>query len=397
MLGILLFILVGAAVLLSAFFLIRREKKSREILERQRKQLDEKLKSALEHLEEERARLETTFSGMTEGVLLTDERGDILHLNPAFQEMFSLKGNVEGRSALEVLASVASDDAIQEVIRTGKSVEREITFDKPRRRVFQVHFSPMRRDGKLFGVVSVFHDLTEIRRLEQVRRDFIANLSHELKTPLTAIRGFSETLLEEGDPAETRKHLEVIFRHAADLNHLMENLLNLSKIESGKEEVLSESVAVKSFVERLLERFSAEARVKKIEVFNEIPEDLPPVSADPTKLNQILANLVDNAIKYTPEGGKIWVQGRVLPQEFQMEVKDTGPGIPKEDRERIFERFYRVDKARSRETGGAGLGLAIVKHLVELHGGRITVQSDPGSGSRFLVSLPLLAGIVTKS
>jgi len=391
MLGILLFILIGALLLLAAFFLVRRERQSRDALERQRKQLDKKLKDTLERLEEERARLETTFGGMTEGVLLTDARGDILHLNPAFQEMFSLQGKVEGRSALEVLASVASDDAIQEVIRTGKSAEREITFEKPKGRVFQVHFSPMRRDGKLFGVVSVFHDLTEIRRLEQVRRDFIANLSHELKTPLTAIRGFSETLLEEENPEESKKHLEVIFRHATDLSHLMENLLNLSKIESGKEEVLSESIAVKPFMERLLERFSAQARVKRIEILNEIPENAPPVVADPTKLNQILTNLVDNAIKYTPEGGKIWIHSRVLPEAHQLEVEDTGPGIPKEDRERIFERFYRVDKARSRDTGGAGLGLAIVKHLVELHGGRISVESGSGKGSCFRVSFPLLS------
>lgn len=380
----LLFVVIGAAL-----FFIRRERRLRQALGNEIKDLKAKIQAATQRLTEERARLETTFSGMSEGVLATDERGDILHVNPAFCEMFGLKNPVEGRSALEVLASVACDDAIQEVIRKRGPVEREIVFEKPQRRVFQVHFSPMRRDQKLFGVVSVFHDLTEIRRLEQIRRDFIANLSHELKTPLTAIRGFSETLLEESDNAltESRKHLEIIFRHAAELSHLMENLLNLSRIESGREEVLLEQIALRPFVDRLLERFLTQAKVKKIELANAIPEDAPPLEADPTKLNQILGNLVDNAIKYTPEGGKIWVRSKVSQGEYQVEVEDTGAGIPEKDRERIFERFYRVDKARSRDSGGAGLGLAIVKHLVELHGGRVTMTPSPGKGSRFIVSL----------
>jgi len=388
---ILLFLVL---VLLGAtFFFIQRERRSRRHSEREARRLNERLKTAFENLEEERARLETTFSGMSEGVLVTDGRGDILHLNQAFRGMFGVKEKPEGRSALEVLASVSCDDAIREVIQKGIAVEREITFEKPRRRVFKVHFSPMRREGKLSGVVSVFHDLTEIRKLEEVRRDFIANLSHELKTPLTAIRGFSETLLEEGNEntGPARKHLEVIFRHATDLNHLMENLLNLSKIESGKEELLSDGISLRPFVDRLLERFSVQAKVKGLSIHNEIPEAAPSLCADPTKLNQILSNLIDNAIKYTPEQGKIWIRApSSKPPEYTIEVADNGPGIPKEDQQRIFERFYRVDRARSRDTGGAGLGLAIVKHLVELHGGRIAVESEPGRGTRFIFSLPQL-------
>ena len=389
----LLLIFVFCAAGGGGLFLLRRERRRSRTLERQVRELNEKFQSVLTHFEEERSRLETTFSGMTEGVLLTDQRGEIIHLNPAFKEMFGLEGKVEGRSALEVLASVACDDAIQKVIQEGKPVEKEVVFEKPKPRVFQIHFSPMRRDGKLFGVVSVFHDLTEIRRLEAVRRDFIANLSHELKTPLTAIRGFSETLLDHfaEDPAMTQKYLEVIFRHSAELSHLMENLLNLSRIESGKEEVLLKEVALKPFVDHLFERFSAQAAVKKINLFNEIPDEAPALQADPTKLNQIFGNLLDNAIKYTPEGGKVWVRGRVEIGDgsiFLIEVADNGPGIPAADQARIFERFYRVDKARSRDSGGAGLGLAIVKHLVELHGGRVTVESSLGQGSKFKLTFP---------
>ena len=402
---VLTFIFLGLAG--AILYLFRKNRLSRHHLEKKIKQLSDELKASFEHLEEQRARLETTFSGMTEGVLVTDQRGEILHLNPAFKEMFGLKEKPEGRSALEVLANVPCDDAIQEVIQKGEPVEREITFEKPRQRVFQVHFSPMRRDQKLFGVVSVFHDLTEIRCLEEVRRDFVANLSHELKTPLTAIQGFSETLLEDsgGDEVRRRKHIEVIFRHATDLGHLMENLLNLSKIESGKEEIRTESIQLKPFVDHLLDRFSVRAEVRKIKIHNEVLKEAPPFQADPHKLNQILANLVDNAIKYTSEGGEIWIRTPSLNPlplkgkrekgegvkctEYVIEVADNGPGIPQEDQSRIFERFYRVDKARSRETGGAGLGLAIVKHLVELHGGRVSVESKPGEGSRFKIYLPL--------
>jgi len=406
LLALLLFLLVAGF----AWFL-QRERLARRGLEGRVKDLNRQLQDVFGRLEEERSRLETTFSGMAEGVLLTNGQGDIAYLNPAFREMFRLKEGVEGRSALEVLASVACDDAIRAVIREGKTVEREVTFERPTRRIFQVYFSPVRREGKLTGVVSVFHDLTAIRRLEEVRRDFIANLSHELKTPLTAIRGYAETLLEEcgGDPAgrpsspESRKSLEVIFRRASEMSHLTENLLNLSRIESGKEDLSLESVALRPFVASLLERFSAQARVKRIELASEIPESAPPLSADPHKLNQILSNLVDNAVKYTQEGGRIWVRASApsLPSplkgervgvrgnnEVQIEVEDNGPGIPLEDRERIFERFYRVDKARSRGTGGAGLGLAIVKHLVELHGGRVEVQSEVGRGSSFQIFLP---------
>ncbi len=386
----LLWILLPSSLLLGALFLLQRERRSRQTLERQLKQVSDELKRTFQRLEETQARLETTFSGMGEGVLLTDERGDIVHLNPSFREMFRLTGKVEGRSALEVLANVACDDAIREVIQKGGSVEREIEFKKPKRRIFQIHFSPMRREGRLFGVVSLFHDLTEIRRLEEVRRDFVANLSHELKTPLTAIRGYSETLLEESGSlsAGLRRHAEIIFRHAADLGQLMENLLNLSRIESGREEVALESIPPKTFVSRLFERFHVQAGVKRIELANEVSGEVPPLMADPNKLNQILSNLVDNAIKYSPAGAKVWVRSRPQAKEYEIEVGDNGPGIPLQDQERIFERFYRVDKARSRDTGGAGLGLAIVKHLVELHGGRISLESSPAQGSKFKVLFP---------
>ena len=385
-------------LILSLFFLIavgsfvflQRLNESRHGLERKIKELNDKLKSTFERFEETKARLETTFAGMAEGVLLADQRGDILHVNPTFRAMFKLKDPLEGQSALGALASVACDDAIQKVIREGQPVQREVLFEHPQRRFFQIHFSPIRRENKLFGVVAVFHDITEIRRLEEVRRDFIANLSHELKTPLTAIRGFSETLLEEKGhlPEASKKQLEVIFRHATELTHLVENLLDLSRIESGKEELALEPVRLKPFIDCLLESFQAQAQLKRLELRNEIPDGGPSLQADPKKLNQILGNLVDNAIKYSSEGGKVWVRAHKNPEGSEIEVEDDGPGISPKDQERIFERFYRVDKARSRDSGGAGLGLAIVKHLAELHGGRVNLESSLGKGARFKVSFP---------
>lgn len=378
------------ALLAISLFVVRREQLSRHLAERKLAKINAELKRIFKHLEEERARLAATFSGMAEGVLVVDEKGDVLHINPTFREMFGIEEKVEGRSPLEVLANVRCDDAIQKVIREKNPVEKEVTFDKPKRRVFQVHFSPTLKEGKLLGVVAIFHDLTEIRHLEEVRRDFIANLSHELKTPLTAIRGFSETLLEDSEPEVDlwKKHVGVIFRHATELTHLTENLLNLSRIESGKEEVLLEAVSLKSFVDRLLERFLTEAKIKKIEIHNEIAEDLDTLEADPAKLAQVLSNLIDNALKYTQEGGKIWIRCKSDDGHTQIEVEDNGPGIPRQEQERIFERFYRIDKARSRQTGGAGLGLAIVKHLVELHGGQVKVSSEPNHGSKFQITLP---------
>lgn len=377
-------------VLICFAVLLRRQRHSRRLAERRLKDLNDELKKVLRRFEEERARLESTFSGMVEGVLLTDQRGDILHLNPAFREMFGLKNKAEGKSALEVLASVPCDNAIREVIEKEKPVEREIIFEKPGRRIFQVNFSPIRREGKLFGVVSIFHDLTEIRRLETVRRDFLANLSHELKTPLTAICGFSETLLEDHDakPEDSRKHLEIIFRHAAELGHLMENLLNLSRIESGKEELFLEPVNLRILADRLFERFSAQAKLKEITLHNEVPEDFPPFQADPAKLTQILSNLLDNALKYSLERGRVAVRAQKAKDGLTLEVEDEGPGIPPAAQERIFERFYRLDPARSRDTGGAGLGLSIVKHLVELHGGQVNVESQWGQGSKFKIYFP---------
>ena len=239
------------------------------------------------------------------------------------------------------------------------------------------------------GTVAVFHDVTELERLEQVRRDFVANASHELRTPLTAIRGFTETLLASRSlgEADRRAYLEVIERHAIRLTHLVADLLELSKIESRSVSLEPSPVDVVSLAERLLQDYHERFREKGLLAS---VEHRGPVHAraDARALEQILVNLIDNAIQYSDEGGHVVIRAEAAEDRVVVQVEDDGIGIPAQDRDRIFERFYRVDKARSRELGGTGLGLSIVKHLVQAQGGEISVESSPGAGSRFRFSLP---------
>ena len=241
------------------------------------------------------------------------------------------------------------------------------------------------------GAIIVLHDVTELRRLERIRQDFVANVSHEFKTPLTAIQGFAETLLSGAleDPRNNRRFLEIIRDHAARLARLTDDLLKLARIEAGKLEVQFHPVAVMDLAERCAETAQLKAGQKQISLEIEIATDLPAVRGDANLLRDVLQNLVDNAIQYTPQGGRILVSAAVKEREVVITVADTGIGIPLSDQERIFERFYRVDAARSREAGGTGLGLSIARHIVEVHGGRLWVESEIGAGSKFSFSIPL--------
>ena len=237
----------------------------------------------------------------------------------------------------------------------------------------------------------VLHDVTELRRLERVRQDFVANISHEFKTPLTAIQGFAETLLAGAleDPRSNRRLLDIIREHAARLARLTDDLLKLARIEAGKIEVEFSSVGLLDLVERCAETTVIKASRKQIVLEIDVPPGLPAVRGDAMLLREVLQNLLDNAIQYTPEGGRIHVSATAGEREAVITVADTGIGIPLADQERIFERFYRVDAARSREAGGTGLGLSIAKHIVEAHGGRLWVESEVGHGSKFSFSIPL--------
>jgi two-component system phosphate regulon sensor histidine kinase PhoR len=238
------------------------------------------------------------------------------------------------------------------------------------------------------GAVAVFHDMTEVRRLETVRRDFVANASHEIKTPLTAIRGFAETLLGAGLPErETRNYLQIILNHSERLTQLVEDLLELSRLEAGSHKLEPNALDVAALATRVCEELAPRIRERGFDV-RVYGDGAPRAFADPRAVEQILQNLLDNALKYSDTGKRIDVRVRAEGTSVRVDVADFGPGIPEADRARIFERFYRVDRGRSREQGGTGLGLAIVKHLVQASGGEVWVESTPGEGSTFSFTLP---------
>jgi len=271
-------------------------------------------------------------------------------------------------------------------------VRREVRLTAPAARVLQVHAVPLSIAAGETGVVIVLHDISELRRLEQVRTEFVANVSHELRTPLTAIHGYVETLLGGAleEPGNARRFLEIVHRQTERLGRLIDDLTDLSNIELGKVTLRLAPTLLDEVIDSALAVVLPRARTQGVAINVAVPAGLPPVEADHDRLAQILINLVDNAVKYTPRGGQVTIRAAASgPAVMEVLVGDTGVGIPAADLPRITERFYRVDKARSRELGGTGLGLAIVKHLVLAHGGELTIDSALGEGTTVRFTLPL--------
>jgi two-component system phosphate regulon sensor histidine kinase PhoR len=325
---------------------------------------------------------------MVEGVLVLDRNGRVILANPRLRELFGVWGGVEGRSALEVIRRADVEAALAEAARTPEPVVRELHLAANGGRHLEMHAGRFPAHGPLLGTVAVFHDVTELHRLEGIRRDFVANVSHELRTPLTAIRGFAETLRgSEVPPEQRRQYLDVILRHADRLTALIEDLLELSRIEGGTRELAPEPTDVAALARGVMQDLKPRLDARRLR--GELrAEPAPPALADRRALEQVLLNLLDNAIKYSDPGGRIEIAVSGSPAGVRIDVSDTGIGIPEADRARIFERFYRVEKARSRDLGGTGLGLAIVKHLVQALGGEVFVTSQEGRGSTFSVRLP---------
>ncbi|HKC51623.1 MAG TPA: ATP-binding protein [Myxococcota bacterium] len=335
----------------------------------------------------ERDRLETVLRVMVEGVLVVDDELRIVLANPRVRELFGTRAEPEGRRPLESIRSADVHDLLAEALASSAPVRRELAVGGAERRVLGVQAASFSIAGTK-GAVAVFHDMTEVRRLETVRRDFVANASHEIKTPLTAIRGFAETLLGAALPErETRSYLQIILNHSERLSRLVEDLLELSRLESGSHKLAPSAFDVAALATQLCEELEPRIRERGFDVRVQ-GEDAPQALADPRAVEQILQNLLDNALKYSDSGKRIDVRVRGAGPSVRVDVADRGPGIPEADRARIFERFYRVDRGRSREQGGTGLGLAIVKHLVQASGGEIWVTSTPGEGSTFSFTLP---------
>jgi len=348
------------------------------------------IEDKIKEVKTQNQKLAAIFNSMIEGVIVIDKAGYIISVNPTIEKIFSiLRKDVEGKIFLEAVRNNDIAEVISAALKRGKSVSSEIALIYPVHRVFEVNATPIFDNNIISGCLVVVHDITEIRRLETVRSDFVANVSHELKTPLTSIKGFVETLLEGAlDDKENNRHfLKIIRDHAERLDNLVNDLLSLSHLES-KEIILKKtSFNLKQQVEGVISGFGSQLKKKDIEIKNELSAGIS-VTADKDRLGQVVTNLMDNAIKFNKEKGFVRVYGEEINDKVKITVEDSGIGIPEKDISRIFERFYRVDKARSRELGGTGLGLSIVKHIVELQGGSVGVESTEGLGSKFWFILP---------
>lgn len=349
-------------------------------LARSLNEMSRQLETRLRELTNEKAHLAGILAGMTEGVLVVDAAGKIRLMNAALRMAFGLTDDALGKTTLEVFRHAGLAELL------AQPGARELTFAQPVERTFAVQAGPLAGQA---GAVVVFHDITRLRQLENVRRDFVANVSHELRTPLSIIKGYIETLLEEPAPAAAvaRQFLETIQRHSRRLENLVEDLLSISALESQQARLDFAPVNLHATATAVIEELADRAAARSVTIHLEIPPAFPAVRADAQRVHQVLVNLLDNAIKYTPTGSHVRVRAAADNGTVTVTVADNGPGIAPEHLPRIFERFYRVDKARSRELGGTGLGLAIVKHIVQAHGGRVWVESDSTHGSRFHFTL----------
>jgi two-component system phosphate regulon sensor histidine kinase PhoR len=353
-----------------------------------------RLREKLDDVAREQAKATAILDGMIEGVIAVDAHEALLLMNEPARRMFGVgPGRAEGKPFQEIVRNAE----LHEIFRRGHGAGRdaasqhELRLLHPVERTLRVNVVPLALGDNSTGVVMVAHDMTELRRLEQVRTEFVANVSHELRTPLTAIQGYLETLLGSGleDHANARRFIEIAFRHTERLGRLLNDLTDLSNIELGRVTLRLGPVVLRDAVESTFALVQGRAAAGGVALVVEIDPPVLSVHADHDRLAQILINLVDNAVKYTPAGGRVTVRARRLPDgRAEVEVRDTGVGIPRADLPRITERFYRVDKARSRELGGTGLGLAIVKHLVLAHGGDLAIESELGEGTTVRVALP---------
>lgn len=339
----------------------------------------------------QRAEQDAMFNSMSEGVLVLDGNGRIQWLNQSLEEMFNLKTDVRQKGILDAFQLNELADVVTRVLKDKTVQDYQLELLGPRKRVVQINAATVRdRNLARDGAILVFHDLTRIKELENTRQEFVANVSHELRTPLALIKGYVETLLDgaKNNAEQTDKFLRIIDKHTDRLTFLIDDLLTISRLESGQAVMNFQHVVLHEAVEVVLEELQSRAMEKETEVENVVPVDLVSL-ADADRLHQVFFNLVENAIKYGRPKGRVSVGGQsVADNKIELWVRDNGPGIQPEFRERVFERFYRIDKARSRETGGTGLGLSIVKHIVHAHGGDLWVRSEVGKGTTFCFTLP---------
>ncbi|SHN12366.1 two-component system histidine kinase PnpS [Halanaerobium congolense] len=364
---------------------VRKYNSEIEKLARMFNYMADELEDKVTEISQEKNRIEAILESMVDGVIAVDRDGEITLINPAASRIFNIEAEkIEGKDLLTTLFSHRIEMYLQRAFDTKKSIKREIKYKNPEQKIIQATFIPLLdEEDKITGGVIVLTDITELRKLETVRNDFVANVSHELRTPLTSIVGYLDTLLESDveDPEIRNKFLKIIKEEADRLSILIKDLLNLSEIESHTFDLKPGSF--KNVLNKVIKLMEKNAEKKEIELQFEIADDLSPVYMVREQIKQVLINLFDNAIKYTPRAGKIKITVRQVDDKVYFSIKDNGMGIPQADQERIFERFYRVDKARSRAFGGTGIGLSIVRNIIKQHGSEIQVKSREGEGSEF--------------
>jgi len=352
-----------------------------------------RIEQQLERISSGKSRLDAILEGMGEGVMVTDQEGVITLVNPAFCAMFKTSVKVLGRQLLEISRHPDLYAACREVLLQRRERHQEIKLSDGKATL--VHWVPLVEAGILRGAVAVFHDISDLKRVDRIRRDFVANVSHELRTPVTVIKGYAETLLSGAladDPERGERFLGIIQHHADRLSSLVRDLLTLSELESGEVGMQPQEVELEEAVRHVLLLMGQRGEEKGVRLEYLGATGAACVRADRGRLDQVLINLLDNAVKYSEVGGTVSVDAAQEGEMVKISVRDSGIGIPAKDLPRLFERFYRVDEGRSRDNGGTGLGLSIVKHIVQSHGGTVQVESAPGEGSVFSFTLPRAAG-----
>jgi two-component system phosphate regulon sensor histidine kinase PhoR len=360
---------------------VRRHREASEALVKEKQEIQVELQ----------ARQEALFNSMAEGVLLLDDQGKVHLINRALASLFGLQRDIRGQTVMEAFRQHELPPIVQRARQEGQVLNAELELPGPQKRSLQVNAVSLANNGVATGdVLLVFHDLTRIKQLENTRQEFVANVSHELRTPLSLIKGYVETLIHgaKDDPAVALKFLRTIEKHADRLTFLIEDLLTISRLESGQVVLNLHALELQPLAGQVLADLQARAAERNVTLENTVASDIT-LRADADRLEQVLFNLVDNAIKYGRAGGKVLIGANSLDGEVvEVFVRDDGPGIPSDSLDRVFERFYRVDRARSREQGGTGLGLAIVKHIVQSHGGKVWVTSEPEQGANFHFTIP---------
>jgi len=362
------------------------------MLSRAFNEMADNLEANVQALAAERNEREAILASMKEGVITVHTTGKVLLANDAFKEMIGAeRESVEGRMLIEAVRNAALARFVEDAQTATDLLETELTLHETGYRILSLHAVPLiGSNGNRVGTLVVARDVTKMRRLEEVRKSFVANVSHELKTPITLVKGYVETLLDGAlhDSKKLPEFLSTIKEHADRMNAIIDDLLQLATLEAGQDENGVSLIDVAAVADRVTSNFADTVSCKGIDIRLKAPERQVNVTANESLLEHAVANLVDNAVKYTGEGGHITVEARLADGTAILSVQDDGVGIEKRHHDRIFERFYRVDEARSRELGGTGLGLSIVKHIVGSHGGSVSVESQPGLGSTFTICMP---------